>query len=178
MTEYIKVDKEQHGFVQRYVKEANISLNYLKDKGEDITDALENYRNVLSMIEAINRFNADHFEYDVTKAINTLKTYWDCGTMTPLTLKPDEFNNQYDYIDQVGYLDNIRCEFIKKRGDDIYNFKAYKAEINVILCVMIWFVVNVLKLRRFAIIILRFIYLLVVLLLVIMLDYVRLKMKM
>ena len=59
MTEYIKVDKEQHGFVQRYVKEANISLNYLKDKGEDITDALENYRNVLSMIEAINRFNAE-----------------------------------------------------------------------------------------------------------------------
>ena len=72
MTEYIKIDNEQHGFVQRYVKEANISLNYLKDKGEDITDALENYRNVLSMIEAINRFNADHFEYDVTKAINTL----------------------------------------------------------------------------------------------------------
>ena len=130
MTEYIKVDKEQHGFVQRYVKEANISLNYLKDKGEDITDALENYRNVLSMIESISRFNADHFEHDVAKAINTLKTYWDCGTMTPLTLKPDEFNNQYNYIDQVGYLDNIRCEFIKKHKNDIYNFKAYKAEVN------------------------------------------------
>ena len=114
MIEYIKIDSEQHGFVQRYVKEANISLNYLKDKGEDITDALENYRNVLSMIEAIN----------------TLKTYWDCGTMTPLTLKPDEFNNQHNYIDQVGYLDNIRCEFIKKHKDDIYNFKAYKAEVN------------------------------------------------
>ncbi len=130
MTEYIKIDKEQHGFVQRYVKEANISLNYLKDKGEDITDALENYRNVLSMIESISKFNADHFEYDVTKAINTLKTYWNCGTMTPLTLKPDEFNNNYSYIDELSYLDNTRCEFIKKRGDDIYNFKAYKAEVN------------------------------------------------
>lgn len=133
MTEYIKIDNEQHGFVQRYVKEANISLNYLKDKGEDITDALENYRNVLSMIEVINRFNADQFEYDVTKAINTLKTYWDCGTMTPLTLKPDEFNNYYNYysyIDGLGYSDNIRCEFIKKHGNNIYNFKAYKAEVN------------------------------------------------
>ena len=30
MTEYIKIDSEQHGFVQRYVKEANISLNYLE----------------------------------------------------------------------------------------------------------------------------------------------------
>lgn len=130
MTEYIKIDSEQHGFVQRYVKEANISLNYLKDKGEDITDALENYRNVLSMIEAVNRFNADHFEYDVTKAINTLKTYWDCGTMTPLTLKPDEFNNYYSYFDKLDYSDNIRCGFIKKRGDNIYNFKAYKAEVN------------------------------------------------
>lgn len=130
MTEYIKIDNEQHGFVQRYVKEANISLNYLKDKGEDITDALENYRNVLSMIEAVNRFNADHFEYDVTKAINTLKTYWDCGTMTPLTLKPDEFNNYYSYFDKLDYSDNIRCGFIKKRGDNIYNFKAYKAEVN------------------------------------------------
>lgn len=130
MTEYIKIDNEQHGFVQRYVKEANISLNYLNDKGEDITDALENYRNVLSMIEAINRFDADHFEHDVTKAINTLKTYWDCGTMTPLTLKHDEFNNNYSYIDGLSYLDNTRCEFIKKHGDNIYNFKAYKAEVN------------------------------------------------
>ncbi len=129
MKEYIKNNVENGGFTYGFIKEANISLNYLKDKGENITDIIDNYRNVINLCEVIDRFDKSQFIEDANAAINTLKNYLDNGAITPLSLKDDEFEKFDTWYKGKLYRNNIRCPYIKKINDDVYNFDAYKLNI-------------------------------------------------
>lgn len=103
-------------------KEANIKLASIKDEYEKF-----NYytlcENVLAVTTAIDNTDPQDDD-DVNNILSMLNTIWHKGILSPLTLKDDEFELEYE-----GVYRNKRYYHIVKIENDIFNTHAYKVSV-------------------------------------------------
>lgn len=116
------VEKEHEtGLSKTLIREANIVLASLKGK-PSYSSKLDAYETCLKITRCIDN-SVPQSKYDVDFIINTIKTVWDKGILSPLTLNDDEFDG--DENTQVRH--NKRYHYIYKFDNVIFNDMAFNA---------------------------------------------------
>lgn len=124
MEEVFKANNNDCGLVITLIREANIVLASFSKDSNDYIYNKERFADTIKVMRAIENTNPQCNE-DISFIFNTINTIWEKGILAPLTLKSDEFEEP----DERGIAKNIRCSFIHRFLDKIYNINAYKCTI-------------------------------------------------